>query len=183
MNLSKRVVEHLEQLANKGPKQIDAVILNSAEQEGFIVGIPAEAQEPSVAITLEAYDRYSVTLRQLEVNYDSLAPGESRDEAFLQRCIEQVVRRLTYLEEPLALLELDAAQKLAQLRSHPPYRDGQRLTYWEVLIWATSQPRARLTRYHWQADSHDRKQMAYPATFATLGRIAQDLALSLTEEE
>ena len=181
MNLSKRVVEQLEQLAGKGPKHIDAVILNSAQQQGYIVGVPTEAKEPSAALTMEGYDRYSVTLRQLEVTCDHLPRSESKDEAYLRRCVEQVVRRLTYLEEPLALLELDPATKLAQLRSQPPYQDGQKLTYWEVLIWATPYPRAKLTRYGWQADGQGREQIVYPATFATLGRIAQDLALSLIE--
>jgi hypothetical protein len=69
------------------------------------------------------------------------------------------------------------------LRSDPPYHDGQRLTYWEVLIWANPHPRARLTRYRWQAGNQDREALVYPATFASLGRIAQDLALSLITEE
>ena len=38
MNLDKRVIERLEQLVTKGPKQVDAVILNSAPQQGYIVG-------------------------------------------------------------------------------------------------------------------------------------------------
>jgi hypothetical protein len=182
MNLSKRVIEHLEQLASKGPQQIDAVILNSPQQ-GFIVGVPAAGQEPSAAITLEAYDRYSVALRHLEVTFNNLPAAENDNEAYLRQCAERVASRLTYLEEPLALLEIDAAEKLAQLRSDPPYHDGQRLTYWEVLIWANPHPRARLTRYRWQAGNQDREALVYPATFASLGRIAQDLALSLITEE
>ncbi|NJN99963.1 MAG: hypothetical protein HC875_40580, partial [Anaerolineales bacterium] len=40
---------------------------------------------------------------------------------------------------------------------------------------------ARLTRYRWQPDKQEREQVIYPATFAALGRIAQDLALSIIE--
>lgn len=181
MNLGKRVVAQLEQLAGKGPKQIDAVILNSTEQQGYIVGVPGEVQEPSAAITIDAYDRFSVALRHMEVSYDYL-PGQTGDEAYLRHCVEQVIRRLTYLEEPLDLLEFDTTNKLAQVRSASPYRDGQSLTYWEALIWASPHPRARLARYSWQPDSRDRRQIVYPATFAALGRIAQDLALSLIRE-
>ncbi|NJN94675.1 MAG: hypothetical protein HC875_11570, partial [Anaerolineales bacterium] len=118
MNLDKRVIEQLEQLVTKGPKQVDAVILNSAQQQGYIVGVPAEAGEPSAAINLEAYDRYSVALRQLEVSHEQTALPEDYDPvAHVRRCAERVVQRLTYLEEPLILLELDPAEKLAQLRS------------------------------------------------------------------
>lgn len=180
MNLDKRVIEQLEQLVNKGPKQIDAVILNSAQQQGYIVGVPAGAEEPSAALTLEAYDRYSVALRQLEVSHQQAAMPEGSDPAaYLRRCAERAVQRLTYLEEPLILLELDPAEKLAQLRSDPPHQDGEKLTYWELFIRATPHLHARLARYRWQPD--EREQITYPATFATLGRIAQDLALSIIE--
>ena len=182
MNLGKRVIEQLEQLATKGPKQVDTVILNSAPPQGYIIGVPAEAQEPSAAITLEAYDRYSVTLRQLEVSYGNSPMDENKDEDYLRQCAEQVARRLTYLEEPLALLELNAADNWAQLRSDPPHQENEILTYWEVLIWTEPRPQARLTRYRWAPGSSEREPVAYPATFSTLGRIANDLALSLVEE-
>jgi hypothetical protein len=181
MNLGKRVVDQLEQLVAKGPRQVDAVILNSG-QPGYILGVPAEGQEASVAITLEAYDRFSVTLRQLEVNFGPSSLSHSADEAHLRHSAERAICRLTYLEEPLALLELDASEKLAQLRSQPPHQDDEKLAYWELFLWASPQPRARLTRYHWQSGTPNRAQVVYPATFATLGRIAQDLALSLREE-
>ncbi|MCK6625178.1 MAG: hypothetical protein L6R45_08375 [Anaerolineae bacterium] len=183
MNLDKRVIKQLEQLVTKGPKQVEAVILNSAQQQGYIVGVPAEAQGPSASITLEAYDRYSVALRQLEVSHEqSTLPEDSDPVAYLRRCAERAVQRLTYLEEPLILLELDPAEKLAQLRSDPPRQEGEKLTYWEVFIRATPHLHVRLSRYRWQPDKPEREQITYPATFATLGRIAQDLALSIIEE-
>ncbi len=182
MNLGKRVVEQLEQLASQGPKHVEAVILNSAQQQGYIVGVPTEGNEPSAAITLETFDRYSITLRQLEVNYEHLPPNVGKDDAYLRRCAEQAARRLTYLEEPLVLLEFDTADKLAQLRSDPPRQEGESLTYWELFIRAEPYPQAKVARYRWQPNGQGREQVAYPATFATLGRIAQDLALSLTEE-
>lgn len=183
MNLDKRVIEQLEQLVAKGPKQVEAVILNSAQQQGYIVGVPAEAQELGASITLEAYDRYSVALRQLEVSHEQAALPEDGDSTgYLRRCAERAVQRLTYLEEPLILLELDPAEKLAQLRSAPPRQDGEKLTYWEVFIRATPHLHARLARYRWQPDKHEREQITYPATFAALGRIAQDLALSIIEK-
>jgi hypothetical protein len=181
MNLGKRVIKQLEQLSTKGPKQVDAVILNSTPQQGYIVGVPAEANEPSAAITLEAYDRYSVTQRHLEVSYDNWPTDTGKDEAYLRKCAEWVAHRLTYLEESLVLLELDAGEKLAQLRSNPPHQEEQDLTYWEVLLWAEPRPRARLARYSWTPGSAERELVAYPATFATLGRIANDLALSLKQ--
>jgi hypothetical protein len=181
MNIGKRVVAQLEQLATKGPKSIDAVILNPPQQ-GYIVGVPAADQEPGAALTLGAYDRYSVTLRQLEISYNLSAPEQSYDEAYLRRSAERAASRLIYLEEPLLLLELDPAEKLAQLRSNPPQKEDEAITYWELFMWAEPQLRVKLARYRWQP-GQDREQITYPATFATLGRLAQDLGLSIIEEE
>jgi len=182
MNLGKRVIEQLEQLATKGPKQVDAVILTSAPPQGYIIGVPAGAQEPSAAITLEAYDRYSVTLRQLEVSYSNSPVDENKDEDYLRQCTERVAGRLTYLEELLALLEFNAADNWAQLRSDPPHQENETLTYWEVLLGLVPRPRARLTRYRWTPGSSEREPVTYPATFAILGRVANDLALSLAKK-
>jgi hypothetical protein len=178
MKLSKRVVKQLEQLASTGPAEIEAVIL-SDRLGGYIVSVPADGQEPGAAITVEAYDRYSAGLRQLEVSFDQLSADASRGADYLRHCAEQITRRLTYLEEPLALLELAAEDKLAQLRSQPPHQEDESLTYWEALIWAEPQPHLKLARYRWTPGQAEREQVVYPATFATVGRIAQDLALSL----
>lgn len=181
MNIGKRVVTHLEQLATKGPEAIDAVIFNPPQQ-GYIVGVPAAGQEPGAAITIEAYDRYSVTLRQLEVSSGPAAPEQSYDETYLRRSAERAAGRLIYLDEPLLLLELDPAEKLAQLRSNPPQKEDEAITYWELFMWAEPQLRVKLARYRWQPGK-GREQITYPATFATIGRLAQDLGLSIIEEE
>jgi hypothetical protein len=176
MNLSKRVVMQLERLAAQGPKEIEAVSLQSG---GYLVGVVAEGQEPAVVINLEAYDRFSAAVHYLEVADDNLSPGPQPD--YLHQCARRAEQRLTYLEEPLVLLELDRESNLAQLRSHPPHQHEQTLTYWELLVWAEPHARARLTRYRWSPDKPERESVVYPATFATVGRIAQDLALSLIE--
>lgn len=170
MSLYKRIVTQLEELAARGLMEMEPV-------DGYLVGVVAEGQEPTVAISLEAYDRFSVLLRSLEVAYDNLTPETQPAALSLQA--ERIAQRLTYLEEPLALLELDTDTQLAQLRSAPPHQEGETLTYWEVLLWAEPHPRARLTRYRWTPDHEERKPVVYPATFATIGRIAQDLAASL----
>jgi hypothetical protein len=174
MNLSKRVIQQLEQLAAKGPQQIEAVILPN--QGSYIVGVPGEDNEPSTAITLEAYDRYSVTMRSLEVTASHL-PAKSTTE--LRRCADEVARRLSYLEEPLILLELDQEDNQAQLRSQSPHQEGEGCTYWEAMLWASPHPRLRLARYRWSPDQTEREIIAYPTTFAMMGRIVQDLASSL----
>lgn len=182
MKLSKRVVELLEGFVTKGPKEIDAVVLDSARQQGYILGTTAEAGDPGVTLTLADYDRYSIALRNLQVSYDNLPENGRHAEDYLRQHAEQVTRRLTYLEEPLALVELDGEAGVAQLRSNPPYQDGDDLVYWEALLRAAPHPSVSLSRYRWRPGFREHESLVYPATFAMLGRIAQDLAVSLSAE-
>jgi hypothetical protein len=93
-----------------------------------------------------------------------------------------VIQRLTYLEEPLGLVELENDDGLAQIRSSPPhYSSDDEVTYWEIQIWTTPRPKAYLARYRWIPGQAGREVVAHPVTFATLSRIAQDLALTLAD--
>ncbi len=181
MTINQRVTQHLEKLAQQGPKAVEAVILTSPRQKGYIMGLPSEKKAPAVTLTLKDYDRYSATLRKLEVNLPVGIGNNGATEAYLRHCVQQVAQRLTYLESPLVLLELDASQTQAQLRSDPPTQTDEEIHYWESLINLTPLPKISLAHYRWIANQHEREIIAYPATFITLGRLAQDLALSLSE--
>jgi hypothetical protein len=177
MNISKYISEQLATLASKGPQELNAAILDSAEQRGYIVGLQVEEHGLGVSVNMEDYDRYSATLRNLSVSFEG-TPATER-EAYLRRCIKQLSERLTYLEAPLVLLEFDIETGLAQLRTEQPQQDGPAVTYWEVLVNIDPKPTASLTRYHWSPGDRDRQAAIYPATFTTLGRLAEDLAESL----
>lgn len=123
-------------------------------------------------------DRYSVALRDMLVRSGSASPDDAR--IFLSATAATVARRLSFLEEPLAVWELDGSEGIAQLRSSPPQREGDALSYWEVTLWAEP-PRAQVARYHWQPGMAEREVVAYPATFALLGRVADALAAALAE--
>jgi hypothetical protein len=122
------------------------------------------------------YDRYSVTMRALEVGGGVFA-GDAR--AYLSACAAEVARRLSYLEEPLAVWELDGGERVAQLRSSPPQREGDQVSYWEVLLAIGEQCGARLLRCRWAPGMAEREVIAYPATFALIGRMADSLGAAL----
>lgn len=181
MNLQERVVKQLEQMVAKGPQSIEAVIQASPEA-GYIVGIPADEDKGAgVSLSLVDYDRYSVTLRHLAVYDNSLVIDDSGTEDYLHRTAAEITQRLSYLEEPLALLELNTIDGVAQLRSNPPENGPNDSTYWEVSVSVSPHPQAKLARYHWVARNRERVLVTYPATFATLGRLAKDLAASLAD--
>ncbi len=178
MSMYRRVTEQFEHLVARGVNGIGTIIQDSSG--GYIMGVSAEGKGTEASLSLVDYDRYSVILRHLEVTDSSLVIN-GNVENYLHQCAAEISRRLAYLEEPLVLLELDTIEGIAQLRSSPPEQSSDGSTYWEMKLWVDPQPRARLTRYRWRADSYERSPLAHPITFATLARIAEDLAASVAD--
>ncbi|MBK9712091.1 MAG: hypothetical protein IPO81_12335 [Kouleothrix sp.] len=167
MTIGTQMIELLRQLAEGDRSALDG--------DGQTLSVPGEPLHATLA--LFDHDRYSATMRELVVASAGAPPADAR--AYLSAAAAEIARRLSFLEEPLAVWELDGGEKLAQLRSSPPLREGEAVSYWEVLLWSGDAPGARLTRYRWAPDLTEREVVAYPATFATMGRIADNLAEAL----
>jgi hypothetical protein len=176
MEIQQRIVQRLEKLAAKGPKEVEAVLLD-ASQRGYLVGISPEGAGSGVSLNLEEYDRFSVTVRHLEV-YDSRL-NITEGERYLTQVAAQICQKVVYLDEPLVLVELDKVENIAQLRSELPQAEAPERTYWEVMLYITLHPHAKVRRYHWSAGTPGRSMVSYPMTFATVGRLVEDLAKSL----
>lgn len=184
MDIKKQVVEQLEQFTVSGSKRGEAVVQNGVEP-GFVVAALSETDEGvGASINLADYDRYSVMLHHLEVFNKKTTVNAAKTESYLQQSAEAIAEALTFLEEPLELLELDPVERVAQLRSNPPLSNANEseVTYWEAFLHANPHPVVKLARYHWSAETGERQVVAYPATFSTLGRIAEALAVSLTQK-
>lgn len=175
MTLGTQIVDALRRLAAEGPQAAGALVWDEQERRIGVAAADAHAR-----LDLADYDRYSVTLRALEV---SLAPRAAAEDphAELSGRAAAVIRRLAYLEEPLAVWELDGRELAAQLRSSPPQREGEELTYWEITLRTGEQPLAHAARYRWAPGMAEREAVVYPATFALIGRIADSLAAALAE--
>jgi hypothetical protein len=168
MSLGKQLVDSLKRLAAEGPAAVNALAWSDDARR-----IDVEGAGSSVRLDIADHDRYSVTLRSLTVALDQQAPADAR--AYLADRAAEIGRRLGYLEEPLAVWELDAADRVAQLRSSPPQRDGEAVSYWEVVLSAAERPEASIARYRWAPGMPEREPAHEPATFALIGRIAESL--------
>ena len=168
MSIGKQITEQLRRLADGDRTVLEA----GAENTLLVLDAPLR-----VELEFSDYDRYSVALRQLTVGAGGVTPDDAR--AYLSATAAEVARRLSFLEEPLAVWELDGGERAAQLRSSPPLREGDTVTYWEVTLWAGDQPGARAARYHWSPGMAERQELIYPATFALIARVADGLADAL----
>ncbi|MCB0153729.1 MAG: hypothetical protein KDF65_02955 [Anaerolineae bacterium] len=176
MNINQQVTELLERFVAEGPKAVEAVLLDG-ESQGYIVGVNNGDDRASVSITVRDFDRYSLNLRRLEVTQPGAATLD------LAGYAGQIAGRLTYLEEPLALIEIDAVEDAAILRSEPPHQTGDEIAYWEAVVHTLPEPHVRLARYRWSPHQPQREVGHQPLTFGTVGRLAADIALSLTIPE
>jgi hypothetical protein len=168
MSIGKQITERLRRLADGD----QAVLVAGDEKRLVVSGEPVHA-----SLAFFDHDRYSVTLRELTVGAGGVAPSDAR--GYLSASAAEVARRLSFLEEPLAVWELDGGERVAQLRSSPPLREGEEVSYWEVTLWAGQESGARAIRYHWAPGMPEREVVAYPATFALVARMADSLAQAL----
>src|SRR5262245_8414108 len=114
MSIGKLITERLRRLADG-----DRTVLEPGDEQRLVaVGEPNHA-----SLVFFDHDRYSVTLRELSVGAGGAAPNDAR--GYLSATAAEVARRLSFLEEPLAVWELDGGERVAQLRSSPPLREGE----------------------------------------------------------
>jgi hypothetical protein len=135
---------------------------------------------PAVRLELADLDRYSAALHRITIGAAFAPPAShAAAQAQLSSIAQAVIDQLDYLEEPLAVVESDVGEGVSQVRSNPPQRDENELSYWEVQLNLTSEPGASLTRYRWAPELPEREVQPYPVAFAHLGRIAESLAAAL----
>jgi len=115
----------------------------------------------------------AVSFNQLRVTTDELASAEA---AQLERIGKTLASRLTYLMEPIAPIEIDAAACVVQLRSNPPQRDDDGRSYYELLVRRGGE--IALTRFR-KENGGPRKQIAATVTREVLLRLVGDFSTVL----
>lgn len=86
---------------------------------------------------------------------------------------DELAARLTYLAEPIRLLEIDRSAREAQLRSAPPKQIEQGVEYFEVRF---SHAGAISFRRYRHLGGESRTEIPAAMTFETLIRVVDDLA-------
>jgi hypothetical protein len=113
----------------------------------------------------------SVGCRLREVSVARLAPLENP--APLQDRARQVASRVTGLLEPLRLIEVDAQQDVAQLRSDSPAAKDEALAYYEVTLHGHGG--AHVGRYEAGRGDGKRRAVPFTLTHEALGKLVRDL--------
>ncbi len=137
-------------------------------------GAPTWAQSVKIALQEEpiqveadvsAYDTLGVALRGLRVRGDSDAP--------LEKLAQAIGERVTYLWEPLALIEQDLERERVQMRSAPPLIEDGAIEFYAGDL---TRQAVRLTRYRQESGQRRRDRVAITLTHEIFRRLVDDLA-------
>ena len=118
---------------------------------------------------IETLDRLGCAVSRLNIASPALAAASLER---LQSVGQALAARLTYLLEPIAVLECDADEQTVQMRSQPPQRQNRQTYYYELLV---GRGRLELRRYVKDPDQR-RRCVAAHLTREVLLRLTGDLA-------
>ncbi|NJP07061.1 MAG: hypothetical protein HC837_16290 [Chloroflexaceae bacterium] len=164
--LERQMTHHLELLVSQGMEA--ARVQPWADERYSLLLRDASAY---LLLAFGDYDRYSLTLRRLEVGWQGEQQAEPPVDLYDR--IAAVTQQLNYLEQPIELYEYEPAEQVAILRSAPPERYGEQIRYWEVVL--HSNQRIHMAYYAWSPAMLDRERQAYPLTFSPLRRFTASL--------
>jgi hypothetical protein len=117
---------------------------------------------------LETVDTVGVSFTRFDYQSSTLANATVDSLKALSAKIQQ---RLTYLLEPISLLETDAESVSIQMRSSPPQVGDDGRSYYELLVRRGGE--VTLRRYH-KAAGQPRQVIAAHVTREVLARLADD---------
>ncbi|MBF2054284.1 MAG: hypothetical protein IGS03_12605 [Candidatus Sericytochromatia bacterium] len=90
----------------------------------------------------------------------------------LERKAETLCQRLSYLEDPLRLVEKDAAREAVMLRSESPQNTPEGLLYYELLLSVSGW--SELQRVHFIRHTNDKEAADFVLSERLLERLGQD---------
>jgi hypothetical protein len=136
--------------------------------------VEAEAGPSRLALTLTARGPVGLAFETLDYARGDHA-GLSTEN--LRAWGARLAARLTYLMEPLVVLEVDAEAGEAKLRSQAPTPRGDRRSYYEVRLRGEGSLHLRRVGF----DEQTRQRLTVPCqmTLEVLERLADDLVASL----
>ncbi|HEU5116930.1 MAG TPA: hypothetical protein VFT74_09675 [Isosphaeraceae bacterium] len=146
-----------------------AAALDDVKTETGPAGL-VSAEEGPHRVSMRVRQVNSIAVESDELVFETSSPRSLDD---LNAWADRLACRVTYLLEPLALLESDATGTVVELRSRKPaVRSGVR-SYDEVRLDATGQ--LRLTRHAFEETTRTRRQTPFTLSREVLERLVEDL--------
>jgi len=165
MTIGKNVLERLR----------DALEHQPSSEEGRRYFYNQVHQDLRVQIMVAEADRFSSMLDRVQIS-PAATDVPKLDFAALSERAEQLVERLTYLVENLAIIEADSESQKIQIRSSEPRTEGERRSYFEIILDAGRNIALR----RFESENGLTRQVPFHVTDEVLQRLLDDLAVAVT---
>ena len=139
---------------------------------------PSRLADPKCVVELDLVDADGIAAALNFVRAEPQVPARLSAPELRSRA-ERLAGKLTYLLEPLRLVELDAGGDVAQVRSHPPRKTDDAKSYYELI--ANAAGGLDLRRYAKTAGTQPRQQATMHLTREALALLVSDLAEAASE--
>lgn len=147
--------------------QITAVIVAGGRK------VTAQADSGILDVDMPSADTLAVSFESFFFKSDRL---NNCDTAQLGRIADRLASKLSYLLEPLRVIEIDGEAGAVQMRSHPPYQRENQTRYYEVLVQRGGS--LSLVRYE-RLPGQARKPIPATVTHEVFFRLADDFAAAV----
>jgi hypothetical protein len=155
-------------------KKIAAALDENTKVHAPPCAVTVEEGPHRLTLHLSALDTVGVAFTALE--YTTTSRPDWTPEA-LQAWGQRLAGRVTYLLEPLKVLEIDAAGGEVHIRSQSPTTREERRGYYDVRLFRRGS--LRMERYAFDEATRERRATPCQLTREVLERLADDLAASV----
>jgi hypothetical protein len=155
-------------------RKIAAALDENTQVHAPPCAVTVEEGPHRLTLQLTALDTVGVAFTALE--FTTASRAEWTSEA-LKGWGERLAGRVTYLMEPLTVLEIEAAGGEVQIRSQSPTTRAEQRSYYEVRLF--KQGTLRMERRAFDETTRQRRPIPCQLTREVLERLADDIAASV----
>jgi hypothetical protein len=155
-------------------KKIAAALDENTKAYNFPCSVTVEEGPSRLTLHLTGLDAVGVALTNLEFASSEQSEWSS---GALKGWGDRLASRVTYLMEPLKVVEVDGAGHEVQMRSQRPTPRDEQRSYYEITLFG--QGALQMQRYVFNDETRERRQTPCQLTREVLERLADDIVASM----
>jgi len=155
-------------------KKIAAALDENTKAYNLPCAVSVEEGQSHLTLHLTGLDTVGVAFSNLEFAANSRTDWSAEA---LRGWGERLASRITYLMEPLTVVETDAQGGEVQIRSQRPTPRDEQRSYYELRLFR--QGTLRMQRFAFDKETRERRQTPCQLTREVLERLADDIAASV----
>lgn len=170
MNLGSRTIEKIQQFLMQEKQQI---LIGENHKSIF----DEQFNEIHLHTEISDFDKFSYLIWKLELKNLKESIDINNITDILKKRAAFLAGNVKYLLEDLSVLEIDSINTKVQLRSVLPYKEGDMLSYFEILM--DGHCKITVERFQQKKGENQREQIPFQLTEEVFERLINDMATSI----